>query len=542
MRRASVSPTTTTATTSTKRLSSSTPSRKDGSYYLQLDQYRGPQNVDCGRNCGYMLRISQLPLMQAVYPLGARRGTTAHITLVGSALDSAESVYIKRVRGAENYRMTYPYTMPIDMGPDPKRSADIPKTPGSIVSRSPTRLEAKIEIPPDARVGLWRIWVQGPHGSTDGLSFEVGDRPEYTEANLRRLDLRQGEIVINASLDAEGEEDIYEIEGVAGKPLHIRTLAVQLGLPYIDTVLELFDADGKLVAEHDDVMTGQGTVIGNPDSSLFYIPEQDGLLKLVVRDRTGRGGPTFQYRLKIKSARPSFQLLAEPENFTVPKGHSAELAVLFIRQPGFEDDVEVWIDGLPGQTETLAGKFRADQFFGPSADGDNVIIPELKFRIPAPESLAPGSYPFQVRGRAGSGGPIVEAHTSLWVGPPRKRNDIRRPLPAIAMHIIEPFDARLSTDTSRITLEQGETIEVKVAAQHVFESAELRIANAPRGVNYRVVSRTSDQIVLAIEAATEAEPGRTTVSIEANVNGRWAATAPLTMVISANQETLTSSR
>lgn len=515
---------------------------KDGSYYLQLDQYRGPQNVDCGRNCGYMLRISQLPLMQAVSPLGAQRGKTVHVTLVGSALDSVESIYLKRVRSAENYRMTYPYTMPIEIGLDPERSADIPNVLGSIVSRSANRLEAKIEIPPDTPKGLWRIWVNGPQGSTDGLSFEISDRPEYTEANIPHLDGRQGEIGINGSLGTQGEEDIYEIEGIAGKPLHVRTLAVQLGLPYIDTVLELFDAEGKLLAEHDDVMTGQGTVIGNPDSSLFHIPEQDGPLKLVVRDRTARGGPTFQYRLKIKSARPGFQLLAEPENFTVPKGHSAELAVLLIRQPGFEDAVEVWIDGLPGPTETLSGKFRTDQFFGPSADGDNVIIPELKFRIPAPESLPPGSYPLQVRGRAGTDGPIVEAHTSLWIGPPRKRNDIRRPLPAIAMHVVEPFEARLSIESNRITLEQGETKEFTIDARHIPADAELRIANAPEGVNYRVASRAPDQIVLAIEAAAEAEPGRSTVSVEANVNSRRATTPPLTMVISANKKTLTTSR
>lgn len=513
-----------------------------GSYYLQLDQYRGPQNVDCGRNCGYMLRISQLPLMQAVSPLGARRGTTAHIALIGSALGSVESVYLMRVRGAENYRMTYPYTIPIDIRPDPERSTDIPRITGSIVSRSANRLEAKVDIPPDTATGLWRVWVTGTEGSTDGLSFEISDSPEFSGADGRRPNWRQGEVIINGSLDAEGDEDTYELESVAGEPLHLLTLAAQLGLPYIDTVLELFDTEGKLVAEHDDVMTGQGTVIGNPDSSLFYVPEQDGPLKLIVRDRTGRGGPTFQYRLKIKSTRPGFQLLVEPENFTVPKGHSGELAVLLIRQPGFDDDVEVWVDGLPGQAETLSGRFRADQFFGPSADGDNVIIPEVRFRIEAPDSLSPGVFPFQVRGRAGTGGPVVEAHTSLWVGPPRKRNDIRRPLPVIAMHVIEPFDARLSIDTTRIALEQDESTELKIAAEHIPEDAAVRIANIPNDVSYRVVSRNPDQIVLAIEATGKTEPGGTTVSVEADVNGRWAATAPLTMTISAKKGTLTSSR
>jgi hypothetical protein len=110
------------------------------------------------------------------------------------------------------------------------------------------------------------------------------------------------------------------------------------------------------------------------------------------------------------------------------------------------------------------------------------------------------------------------------------------------MNVVEPFDARLSIDMRRITLEQGATTEIKIAAKNIPENAELRIANAPSGVSYQVVSRSPDQIVLAMEANGETKPGNTTVSVEANVNRRWAATAPLTMVISAKKNTLTTSR
>ncbi len=507
-----------------------------GDYYLQLDQYRGPQNVNCGRNCGYMLRVSQLPLMEAVSPLGAARGSTAHITVVGTALDSIQSVHLSRIRGAEHYRMTYPFTIPIDFRPDPTRAVDVPRIDAEVVSRSAHRLEARLEIPEGVETGLWRLWATGPQGAADGISFEISDVREFSEANSRLADWRQGEVIINGALDSDGEDDIYEIQGVAGEPLQILTLASQLGLPYIDTVLELFDSQGKLVAEHDDVMTGQGTVIGNPDSSLSYIPKRNGSLKLVVRDRVGRGGPTFQYRLKVRSARPGFQLLVEPENFTVPRGGVAELTVFLIRQPGFEDEVEVWADGLPSQREALSGKFRADQFFGPSADGDNIIIPALTFRVEAPESLTAGVYPFQVRGRAGTGGPVVEAHASLWIGPPRQRNDIRRPIPGIAMNVVEPFDARLSTETKGIGLEQGEVKEIKIVAEQVPHHAKLRIANAPKGIGYQVISRESDQIILALEAGEQAEPSTTKISIEAEVDGRWAATAPITMVVSRQKK------
>jgi hypothetical protein len=109
------------------------------------------------------------------------------------------------------------------------------------------------------------------------------------------------------------------------------------------------------------------------------------------------------------------------------------------------------------------------------------------------------------------------------------------------MHVVEPFGARLSTDTGRIGLDQGETKEIKIAAQQVPQNAKIRIANAPKGVHYRVVSRETDEIVLALEAGAVAEPGRTTVSIEAEVDGRWAATAPITLVVSSKAR-LASSR
>ena len=513
-----------------------------GRYYLQLDQYRGPQNVNCEQNCGYMLRISQLPLIQAASPLGAPRGATTRMTLVGTALDSIESVRLTRVRGAEYYRMTYPFTMPIAIGPDPQRAADFPSIDGDVVRRSPDRLEAQFAIPSGAPAGLWRLWATGPKGAADGLSIEISDLREFDEANSDQADWRPGSVVINGSLDVEGEEDIYRIEAVASKPLRIRTLASQLGLPYIDTVLELFDSEDNLVAEHDDVMTGQGTVIGNPDSSLAYVPKQDGPLKLVVRDRIGRGGPTFQYRLKIESALPGFQLLAQPENLTVPRGASAKLSVLLIREPGFEDGVEVWVEGLPSGVDVPSGKFRADQYFGPSADGDNIIIPQLIFPIEAPESLKSGVYPFQIYGRAEPGGRVVQAHTSLWIGPAIKRNDHRRPIPQIAMNVVEPFEARLSTEAKSIRLEPGGLKEIKITAKQIPDDAQLRIANAPKGIDYRVVAREADQIVLTLVAAENAKPGAAKISVEAQVAGRWAATAPIELVISATKEPQIASR
>ncbi len=402
----------------------------DGNYYLKLDQYRGPQRVNCARNCGYMLRISQLPAVDAVFPLGARAGSSVLVSLRGRALDTIREVYLTAVRGAEYYRLTFPYTIPVSSGAD--RRARIA---GKVLECGQNECRVAFDIPPQAPKGLWRLWTRGPHGVDDRLSFEISDMPETDASTIR---IPPAGVVVNGSLDREGGEDVYSIEVRAGKPIAVAGLAAQMGLPYMDPVLELFDGEGRLLAEHDDLMAGAGTVIGNLDPLLHFTPESDGRLKLVVRDRIGRGGPSFVYRLRVEERPPGFALLSDPENLNLRSGATERMGVLLIREPGFDEAVDVWVEGLPEGIAATQGRFRADQFFGPSGDGDNVIIPEVLLELTVTAAAPPGDYPIRVRGRAAGRSATVEAIATLWIGPPRKRNDVRRPLPAVLLTVLRP--------------------------------------------------------------------------------------------------------
>ena len=504
---------------------------RKGTYFLKLDQYRGPQRVNCAANCGYMLRVSQLPVIQAASPLGARAGSAARISIRGLSLESVTSVYLTAVRGAEYYRLTFPYSIPIRIGDEAPHGAEVPRLEGRILSRGSEEIEAEFKIPSTARVGLWRLWAAGKEGAVDGVSIEVSGVTEFAEGDFNRSEWRKDPVAINGSLDHEGENDAYTIQAKAGKPLRIQTLATQLGLPYIDTVLELFDSQGKLLAEHDDMMSGQGTVIGNPDSSLAYTPDKDETLRLVVRDRIGRGGPSFAYRLKIDSEKPGFRLLTDPENFNVARGGEADINVLLIRETGFEAAVDVWAEGLPEGLEAPQGRFRSDQFFGVSADGDNVIIPALRFRLKVPDDLELGSYPIRVLGKTGGDERIVEAYTTLWIGPPSKRNDIRRPLPRVSMTVVESFESRLASEEPSVRLPLGGSTALTLSASSIPEEAAIRLANAPEGVSLRILRRDAGRITVQFSAARDARLVESKVSVEALVAGRWAATAPIALTL-----------
>ena len=100
-----------------------------------------------------------------------------------------------------------------------------------------------------------------------------------------------------------------------------------------------------------------------------------------------------------------------------------ELEALLIKEPGFEKAVEVWVEGHP----EARGRFRADQHFGPSGDGDNINIPAVRLQLRIPAGTARGAYPVRLRGRVEGGEEVVEGLSTLWIGP--QRNDARRPVP-----------------------------------------------------------------------------------------------------------------
>ncbi len=394
----------------TPRLSFTFP--RDGEYLLKIDQYRGPQGVGCGKNCGYALHISQLPIVTGLSPVGTNPGQAYSVTVQGEGLSSVTGAQIRRARGAEHYRLTFPYSIALD-------GSDRDHTPilATKVRATGNSVQAQFRIPADAKPGLWRLWLETRHGFAEAMSLEIDNDSSAINATLGKM------------------PDRYPVDLRAGEPFHAWTVAAQLGLPAIDTVLELWSSEGKLLAEHDDLMTGQGTVIGNPDSSLYYKPQKSERAFLTVRDRTDRHGPGYSYRLHIASELPSFQLLSEPAQFTVRAGSEGKLSALLIKQPGFEKAVDVWVEGMPSSK----AQFRADQHFGPSGDGDNINIPVVHLLVKVPEGTPPGDYPIRLLGRASdSSGPIVEGITTIWIGPDGNRNDTRRPLPAITVHVPEP--------------------------------------------------------------------------------------------------------
>ncbi|HYI97017.1 MAG TPA: hypothetical protein VEX68_25970 [Bryobacteraceae bacterium] len=503
-----------------------------GTYYLMLDQYRGPRGFNFGKLSAYTLRVGDIPVVASSYPRGIARGVDTILRIHGTGLNSIDSLYLTELRQAEYRRMTYPYTMPIRFAPDPPA---IIRIGGEIKKRSPGEMEALFRIPDAARVGLWRLSLKGPGGEVHASTIEITDVPVFDEKTAESSAVA-GKFLINGTLAASGEKDRYRIQVRARQPLQLWTVAEQIGVRHLDSVLTLRDANGKKLAENDDVVAGQGTLLGNPDSRVFFTPEQDGVVTVEVRDRTGRGGRGFEYCLKSDFARPSFQLFTTPENFTVVHGEAAEIKVHLVREAGFQGEVDVWVEGLPDGASGARGRFRADQLFEPNADGADMIIPEIALRIELPKSVALGRYSIRVRGAPTVEGDkrIVDAHATLMLGPLLDAwNFVRRPLPAITMNVVRQPAGRLSSKTRSVRLEQGKSAILELTAEDIPENASIQMLDLPNGVRSRIVSRGGSLITVAFEAEDRTATGTYEISAEADIGTRHVPSPSISLQIAA---------
>src|SRR5207245_6561307 len=271
-----------------------------------------------------------------------------------------------------------------------------------------------------------------------------------------------------------------------------------------------------------------------PISTLF--PYTTLFRSLEVQDRAQRGGPGFEYLLMVANQKPAFQLFTTPQNFTVASGGDAELKVHLIREAGFDGKVDVWLEGLPAGVQTSRGQFRADQLFEPNADGADMIIPEISFRIHVPESIPVGSYTIRAYGAPADDpddtSKRVEAHATIMIGPLLDLwNFIRRPLPAITMTVVQPFSAELLTDVRTLRLERGKSATIELKAENVPEDAQFRLLDLPEGVQYRVLGRQGAQVTVALEAGMEAKEGTFEISAETDVGSRRAPSPSIALFI-----------
>lgn len=267
----------------------------DGEYVLEVKD-----TLDRGRaDFIYRLSVGALPRISGIYPLGARRGTTAHVTLMGANLS------------------TQSLTVPVKS--DAASALNVSDTNGDLISNS--------------------------------VPFAAGDNPETDEAepnDSQSAAMRvQVPITINGRIDHPGDEDYFTFQAKARQTLVMEVFARRLGSP-VDSVLTLYGPMGAKRAENDDFVDPEQPLLTNhADSRLVFTFPAAGFYTVRIRDAQGNGGPEYAYRLTIAPPHPDFTLIATPDNPNVPRGDSAVLTVTVARKDAYQGEIALSVKNLP---------------------------------------------------------------------------------------------------------------------------------------------------------------------------------------------------
>lgn len=188
---------------------------------------------------------------------------------------------------------------------------------------------------------LGRAWLPRP------ILLAADDLPEQNEHEpntaLDQAEALRGPIIVNGRISDENDVDCFAFEGRKGKRVILDVTARSLGSS-LDAMLELLDANKKLIASNDDRADSKGPNIGlethHADPYLSVELPADGRYYVRLYDVTRRGDESHAYRLRISQAKPDFSVFCEPSSLVFRESMQS-LKVHLVRKDGFNGEVRL---------------------------------------------------------------------------------------------------------------------------------------------------------------------------------------------------------
>jgi hypothetical protein len=322
---------------------------EDGTYTIQIRD----SSFGGGPGSSYALHVGDFPRPSAVFPLGGQAGKRVSLRLVG--LDGDPAVHT--------------LALPDDAGP----WWNYYPTLGGRTAPTPTALRVR------------------PYASVEEL-----DIAEIAAPDPGGLTAHDAPVAFQGAIGGRGDVDAFALRVREGETLQAEAFAARAGSS-LDTVLEIYDANGGLVARNDDD--------ASLDSRIAFRAPTDGVYRIEVRDKRGKGGPGYFYRIEVERPQPSLTLfLAGPARksqarqvIAVPRGNRV-VGFLGVRREGFDEAVRVDVGRLPqGVSADLkpisAGTYLTPVVFEAAADAPlGAALVELKGVASTPSGTLTGGF------------------------------------------------------------------------------------------------------------------------------------------------------
>jgi len=223
------------------------------------------------------------PKVVVAQPLGLAPGKPTKLVLRGLKLDEATEVRLHDPKGSARI---------LGKGKTPlanKEKDDLPRY-------GDTRLEIEATLAADFAGSTVSVSVVTPAGESPPHPLMVDREPVTAEKEPnngfdKAQPVRIGQ-TIEGVINPGGDVDVFRIDGKEAQRLVLEVFAARFGSP-LDSLLTLYDADGRIVASNDDSD-------GTPDSRVEATLPHTGPYFIALVDANDVGSTANVYRLTIR--------------------------------------------------------------------------------------------------------------------------------------------------------------------------------------------------------------------------------------------------
>ena len=389
---------------------------EDGSYLLEIRDTRYAGN----EKYGWCVEITDAPRVESVFPLAVQAGVDTEVALTGHALGETAKATIGKAQAVLKG------TAPVETAAVQLETARGQAGPVKvIVSQHPQVVNSGENLTAETALPL-----ELPAGVN-------GRFTESQQAHHYRVDLKKGQF--------------YRFEVVANR----------LGLPF-DGLLEIYNADGKLLTEVDDGLQTK-------DPSLSYKAPADGTYTVVLQDLHGRGGPRFQYHLRAEPAGPDFAVHGEYYYAQVAPGTRVMWFARVQRFNGFNGPITLGVEDLP------QGVSCRPVTIPPGMTWCSLVL-EAAEDAPISAALARTVGTATIEDPEGETRTIVRKGRITCELQTQGGGQVRWPINTQIVGVTEPLDLlEVTAEPAAITLKPGEkqTINVRIRRKEGFTDAVL---------------------------------------------------------------------
>jgi hypothetical protein len=279
---------------------------------------------------------------------------------------------------------------------------------------------------------------------------------------------------INGRILLPDEVDRYRFRAQAGERFEFDVRARGLGST-LDALLELRDANGRLLAAKDDEVNTVGqTADGlsfplDKDPRLEWVAPEDGNYEILVRDANLFGGLDYTYFLSVRHQEEDFALAVDDDRMPAGPGESVTSIVTVERRNGFRGPVELLVEGLPEGVEALESTIPAH------LDQGNLVLT-------ARQGAPPGASNVQVVGKAAVravDGSIREIRRTARPYAPMGQAGGRSffPVTWMAAAVTEASDIVMEASPREIRVHPGEsfTVDIRVTRSQYDGPVEMNV-------------------------------------------------------------------